>query len=574
MARISPGAPIRGSWLSRARLSRAHLSLVHGRPGMEAVRWATSFRQALLCSILLCEAILSGPQDANAVTKDSPEVRKLIEDGKKYLGQHTDHRLGGKCLVALAFLKDGESLTHPRIQEALEACQNTSAEAVLTGDVYSNGLAIIFLAELDGGKNKEVISRFAGAMASRQKVNGAWGYGHSMYGDTSQTQYAALSYWELLRIGSPLRVEKVDAGANWLLRTQDPSGAWGYQGKTSDDGELIAQSDTSLSMMAAGMGGTMIFGHMLDILKPGGITEAQQPLHQLPTALRRANTKAQMRTLSGTRVDHEKMKAAIDRGRKWYDENFSAKLIERWGQYPCYLLYSLERYKSFEELFTGNAPDEPEWYEIGYRFLKEHQSQHGGWHSHSEDPCATAFAVLFLLRSTQGIVNRASLGEGTLVGSRGLSADLSRMKMRRGRLVTTHKPTEVDKLLGMLEGSDNEDLDALLRDPAALQVNNAGAEQARRLQQIVKSGLPEARVLAVRALSRLRNLDHVPTLLYAMTDFDNRVVREARNGLRFVSRRFGGFGLADNFDDSQRYNALDKWKAWYRRLEPDAIILP
>jgi HEAT repeat protein len=126
----------------------------------------------------------------------------------------------------------------------------------------------------------------------------------------------------------------------------------------------------------------------------------------------------------------------------------------------------------------------------------------------------------------------------------------------------------------MLEGSGNESLEALMSDSAALRVGNVGPEEARRLLQIVKSEQPEARLLAVRALGQMRDLDYVPILLYAMTDPDKRVVREARDGLRFVSRRFNGFALPDNFNETQRYNALDKWKQWYRRVRPNAPLLP
>ncbi|MCH2115290.1 MAG: hypothetical protein MK171_10320 [Pirellulales bacterium] len=517
--------------------------------------------------------IFGGIQPVYAVTRESPEVRKLVEEGKKYLEQHTDERLGGKCLIAFALLKDRELPTHPRIQQALEACQNTPSSEVRSGDVYSNGLAIIFLTELDGSKHKDLISRYAGTMASRQKKNGAWGYESTSFGDTSQTQYAALSAWKLMQVGLPPRVAVLDGCTNWLLRTQDPSGTWGYQGNDTDGSALVKQSRTSLSMMAAGMGSTMILGNLLGILTPGSTTTVQIPQEQLPSVLRRAKTKSQMRTLSGSGVDPQQMHAAILRGQAWYDKNFSARLIKETSEYPCYLLYSLERYKSFEELWTGSAPEEPEWYQLGYEYLKERQLEHGGWHSRSGDACATAFAMLFLMRSTQvGI--KASLGEGTLIGGRGLSKDLSRMRIQGGRLVTKHKPTETDQLLAMLEGPQSEELDELLRDPAALADVDVDTDGARRLQQVVKSGTPEARVLAVRALARLRNLDHVGTLLYAMTDPDKRVVRAARDGLCFVSRHFSGFGLPLDFNDTQRFNALDKWKAWYRQLRPNAIIMP
>jgi len=88
----------------------------------------------------------------------------------------------------------------------------------------------------------------------------------------------------------------------------------------------------------------------------------------------------------------------------------------------------------------------------------------------------------------------------------------------------------------------------------------------------VRGGEPEVRLLAVRALGRTGNLDYVPTLIYALTDPERRVVVEARNGLRFISRRFEGFGPPDDFTDRQRYEAVDAWKSWYKSLRPGALF--
>ncbi len=531
---------------------------------------------ARYCSLLLAMLLVS--PEAWAVTPESPEVRALIEKGLKYLESNSDKRLGGKCLIALAFHKEGASPDHPRIQEALEACRNTSSQKVVGEDVYSNGLAIIFLAELDGKKHRELIARFAGAMAQKQKPHGGWGYKQQLTGDTSQTQYAALCYWELLQIGMAPKVQSVESCVNWLLRTQDPSGVWGYQGRDSKESSLIKQRETSLSMLAAGMGSVMILGNLLGLTGPeANVESSPEELSQKKggsSALQRADLQAEKkrRTLSGTGVDRQRLLKAVSRGQAWYDENFSQKSIETWHHY-CYLLYSLERYKSFEELMASDVVEEPDWYQKGFEVLKKKQADDGSWKAKSGKPCSTAFAVLFLLRSTQKSI-KASLGQGTLVGGRGLFGDLSKMKLKRGRLVTEKKPTEIDALLGMLGDADNEALESLLSNSAAVQVGNASPEEARRLQQIVKSGTAGARLLSVRALAQLRDLDYVPTFLYAMTDPDKRVVREARDGLRFVSRRFGGYGLPDNFTDPERFDALDKWKAWYRRVRPDAPLLP
>ena len=407
------------------------------------------------------------------------------------------------------------------------------------------------------------------ALDAQQKSHGGWGYASLKTGDTSQTQYAILSYWELIRAGITPEVGRVDKVANWLLRTQDPSGAWGYQGKDPGSFDLVEQEEVTSSMLSAGLGSVMMCGNIL-----GLINSTQQEIEEqqdLPTALRKKRDpkEKRMKSLTGSQVDRARFMRAVESGQAWYRKNFRQAA----GHYPCYELYSLERFKSFEEVITGDAPEEPEWYQKGYEYLKQNLHADGYWAGTGGRPSATGFAILFLLRSTQKSI-KASMGEGTLVGGRGLSADLSQMRMRNGRLVAEAKPTEVDKLLEMLEGEGSADLDALLNSPAALNMDNVGPKDAQRLKLLVKTGTPESRILAVRALGRMRELDYVPILLFAMTDPDNRVVREARDGLRLVSRRFQGFGLKDSFSDAERYEVLDRWKRWYRQVRPNASVLP
>lgn len=529
--------------------------------------------QSILWLILFCSGLLVIPSShAKAVSKDSPEVRELVEKALTFLEgepKNADPRLGRKCLVALALYKGGRPKDHARIVEAIDACKYMATAGPKTDSIYSAGLAIILLCEIDPKEHKSSIEKFAGAMAQRQKRHGGWGYDNMPTGDTSQTQYAILSYWEMVQMGFSPSVKMIDNCANWLMRTQDPTGVWGYQGKDPGSFELVEQEETNSSMLLAGMGSTMMSGHIVGMLSTAQQQEVDQ--QDLPPAMMRVKTEEEekIRNLSGSGLDRSRLMETIDRGRRWFDENF----IYAKGEYPLYELYSLERYKSFEELLTGDAPEEPDWYNKGYQILKRSISEDGSWKGKSGRYCATAFGTLFLLRSTQGSI-KASMGMGTLVGGRGLSADLNNMQLRDGKLIKTAKPTEVDKLLGMLESDESADFDALLNSPASLKMDNVGPEEARRLQQIIKSGNPKSRTLAVRALGRLRDIDHVPTLLYAMTDPDKNVVREARDGLRLVSRRFKGFGLEDNFEDAQRYDAIEQWKQWYRRVRPNAPPLP
>ena len=55
--------------------------------------------------------------------------------------------------------------------------------------------------------------------------------------------------------------------ANWLLKTQDPSGGFGYQGNIAPNaGALVAQSEIRPSMTAAGSGSLYICANLLGLI--------------------------------------------------------------------------------------------------------------------------------------------------------------------------------------------------------------------------------------------------------------------------------------------------------------------
>lgn len=289
----------------------------------------------------------------------------------------------------------------------------------------------------------------------------------------------------------------------------------------------------------------------------------------LPGALQESSPegKAARPPLRSSSLDRESLFETIQLGDQWMDKNFKIDI----GMFNSYYLYALERYRSFQEKQTGIRPDEPDWYNKGYRYLKDSQISPGKWETgcQREGVIDTAFSILFLVRSTQKALE---LGEGTLLAGRGLPANLSRAKLKNGQLVVEQTKTQISELLNLLDEDQQDSLDALIGDESALVITEVDENSARRLQQVIRSGAPEARVLAVRALGRTADLDYVPTLIYALTDPDRRVVKEADTGLRFISRKFGGFGLTDRFTDRERYDVIDRWKTWYHGLRPDAPI--
>ncbi|MEZ6091036.1 MAG: HEAT repeat domain-containing protein [Pirellulaceae bacterium] len=99
------------------------------------------------------------------------------------------------------------------------------------------------------------------------------------------------------------------------------------------------------------------------------------------------------------------------------------------------------------------------------------------------------------------------------------------------------------------------------------------ADAINRLKRLVRGGPPKVRRAAARALGQSSDLDLVPTLIFALTDPDKPASREARNALRFVSRKFNGFGLSDDPTPKELKQAVDQWKAWYLRVNPSYVFL-
>jgi hypothetical protein len=506
------------------------------------------------------------------VTPESPEVRKLVDSGLNYLSSNTDTRLGGKCLIALAFFKAGRT-DHPRVREAIEACtQTVKADKPISDiDVYSNGLAIIFLCEVEPKKYSTQIEWFLKGLKSRQKPHGGWGYHELPSGDTSQSQYGALSYWEANRHGFTLDPTSVEGLANWLLKTQGPDGCWGYQGTVSTSESLVPQEETNCSMLAAGLGSMYICADLFGMHpRTSRDIDTARTDENLPAALRpvvEGRSAGERKQIRPTKTSPAKVVNTINRAHGWMDKNYKIDI----GPKVFYYLYGLERYKSFQAAFEGDEEKSPQWYNDGYEFLAKEQQQNGSWRGYCQPECDTAFSVLFLIRSTQKSIS-AKLGEGMLLAGRGLPTNLSRAKLQNGQLIVDQVHTKVDELLNMIDAGDDARLDDLARDPTQLVVEQVDEKNARRLQQLVRGGEPPVRLLAVRALGRSGNLDYVPTLLYALTDPDHRVVLEARNELRFISRSFDSGGPPDDFTEQQRYEAIQAWKKWYLSIRPDSVL--
>jgi hypothetical protein len=479
--------------------------------------------------------------------------------------------LGGKCLVAMALILNGYPADHAAVVRAIEICRTATAggpDGVPPDDkIYGLAIAVIFLCELEPGQGKydREIRTLMEALRRRQKRHGGWGYLWEKLGDTSMTQYGVLSAWVAYRAGFGMSVDSIARVQNWLLRTQDPSGCWGYKGTDPGDFRLVKQREVRHSLAAAGLGSVLICANMLGIdnlldksSEPGVPSALQEVDESEDGSVRRVPAK----------VDRNRVRAAIGRGNRWFENNFRID-PPRWTHY---YLYALERYMSFRELAEGKHPMESKWYDEGFRYLAKIQEGDGSWHGECGRGVDTAFSVLFLCRSTRKSIGQ-TYGEGTLTGGRGLPREVASARLQEGTIVTDGLAATADDLIRVLADSDHPDHWYLIHHPDEL-VNAANravlATHGNRLRLLLSQGSPEARRLAVRGLSQTRDLDRVPLLVAALADPDWRVVMEADNGLRLVSRRFEGFDLPSRRDEVARRRVIRAWKDWYLTMRPDA----
>ena len=532
----------------------------------------------------------SEPRGASAVREglspDSPEVQAAVAKAIRFLESERvqESRLGGKALVGLALIKNGSGPDHPKIRAAIKAIQEAAdrlpqvekddqgrplpsaepAERRQPIDIYSTGLSIIFLCQLDTSEYGGVIQRLLDYLYSVQKDQGAWGYAtgaHAETCDTSMTQYGILATWEAAQVGFRVAQPAVEEALVWLLKTQDPSGQYGYQGRVSDTFKPVNQSGCKPSMTAAGMGSLYIAADLL------GLVEREDRPSDLPPALR--EVRRRQADKSRPKIDLSVLQAAMARGNRWMDAN----LQPEWGPWTHYYHYAVERYYSFREEAEGNVQKSPRWYQEIARYLLKTQAENGSWKSQCGEVVDTAFGVLFLLRSTRKSIERAkAYGGGMMVGGRGLPKHTAAVEVREGKVVPKTLWTSAEKLLAALEDPDlPEYAEAVAWLPwmPPQSEDVFGLSARRRLRDLAGADTPEARLAAVKALAAVARLEDAPVLIYALTDSDAEVVRAALEALHRISRRLEPVHLPEPLTPEEKKRLFLKWKNWHQSLRPD-----
>ena len=538
-----------------------------------------------VCLLVLWPFLGTGNHALRAANPNSPEVRALIDSGFAYLATADDSRIGAKALMGLAFYKYGKP-DHPKCKGAVSAIQHVwqaaeldSVEGLSEGTIYiyTSTLCLIFLCNLDGEEYRSEIEQILESLVSLQKPCGGWGYPNNDIGDTSMTQYAVLSLWEANRVGVTVDLEVWERVCEWYLRTQDPRGGFGYQANDPGNYTLVSQGKSLLnSMSAAGAVSLYVCGDYFSDVTGIPVFRRQAssegPLRRAKPA---AGGPAPGAVPNGPRrnvsVDMGRIRQTAGRADAWLNSNY---LIHQ-GHFPFYYLYTLERYHSFRT--GGDDGSGPlQWYDDGVELLQSLQREDGRWDEGSQSRAAasTAFALLFLLRSTKQSLDPSSrYGAGTLVGGRGIPLDADGTALRNGQIMPRPLAGPAEDILRRIGNPNDPEYDkaiARLNEMADAEDPEELDRHAARLRELAGTADAEARVSAVQLLAKNGDGDNLATLIYALTDPDERVVLAARDGLRRWSRRISGYGIEPGQTAATRTAAIERWENWYLSIRPDA----
>ncbi len=514
----------------------------------------------------------------------------MVDRGVAYLETTKPRGHGEQILAAYAHLKCMHDPDVPMVKKGIEEAVKFANHSKSVSDherTYIIGVAVLLLAEADPNVYRDELEKLQKMLFKIQQPGGGFGYPGGATGDISQTQYAMLAIWTLDRNGIPLDYGKVVKTILFLLRVQDVTGTWPYQAKDPGPGKpLIPQAKTTYSMGLAGGSSLLIAG---DALRLWGDTDSDDDpgIPGLPTAIKLYKEDTNKSRRKTANVSQKPIKNSIAfLGRYTQSKPYKRSAGKDWYYY---IIYTLERYESFVEIAYGLPKDKsPAWYNKGVEELRKYQNEKGGWSdiSHTTPTGSTSFALLFLIRSTQKAI--FSIGAGAMGGGLGFPKDTTNLKVDGTQIKGQSADVSVVEMLKALEedgGSDVEGKsipDDLQLDPDP-KVRRAQIDRFERLVRGSRSY--QARRIAAKLLGKSDEMRVVPALIYALGDPDTPTRRFARDGLRFISRKFDGMGeMPDRPSDVDDAEAMgqwnqemseiqDKWRRWYRSVDPTYVFL-
>lgn len=321
------------------------------------------------------------PAASSTTRAQDPAVKAAIERGAQYIQrqqlrdgcwQGRGHRLGETALAGLALLAAGQPTDSPAVAAAARAVRQLAPADWQTYDV---SLAVMFLDQIGGDGDFEIVRKLGARLAAGQANDGCWTYsleGSAGSGDNSNAQFAVLACWICRRHGAAMDATILKADRYFRSIHNATDGGWGY---TPGGRSTPTMTCAGLVAMAAERGMSIERSQTA----PGAERKAEGP------------EAGPRRDLAPDKNDPVVAAALRYLAAQLRQDRIEAQSKSFAG---LYFYWSLERVGVIYGLANIQNVD---WYGWGVQRLLRQQRQDGGWGGH--DCVDTAFAILFLSRS-------------------------------------------------------------------------------------------------------------------------------------------------------------------------------
>ena len=409
-------------------------------------------RVTLLFAILLCLAGLLGASQPAAAkgagkkdepfrirNEDYPEafrkrVNASVDRGVEYLLQKQvadgswpanknllDHRLGHTALMTLACLKGGITKRDVQIRKAVDWMRTQKITKVYDAGVLLMAIHALYsptdaksIVEVDKyGQRKikdpcltDMIPKDRALMKKavdfllKHQEGGHWRYPEKGV-DLSNTQYALLGLWAASRCGFKIPSKVWMDALNWLLKSQERTG----RSVKLLINEVRGEYRVAWTENARARGFRYIPG--------GSPVEGKKPVTGSMTTAGMASVAICQDELWSSRRFTPAMRKVSRRSIRdalaWMQDNFDVTRNpgEPGGGWLYYYLYGMERAGILARArFMGKH----DWYKAGADWLLAEQRSDGSWRGDGDPQIDSAFAILFLKRSTTRARNPAITG--------------------------------------------------------------------------------------------------------------------------------------------------------------------
>lgn len=565
---------------------------------------------------------LSSPVTAQKLyDPNHPDVEAMVNRGISYVEANAPRGIDEALLAALAIIETKKRYENevPRdnpivrkaVEDTLQAVADDQAGGVApflrsTG-AYVPCLGVIVLCEVNDQLYASQINYLLGLVLRRQNAEGGFGYPHEKeVTDTSQGQYIGLALTVAKNHGFQWDVEAAKRLLETFCNTQvNDTWVYHYTGRQPRGGNAPEFDRTPrLSIHVAGLSSTYLLADLLNLRirgkrGAGAVTGsdnaasvaavANSDVDPLPPAVRiyvkpkEGESKADDPIVS---FDTSKLNGVLTGGTRWLVSQYQV-FPEVW---PYYYMYGFERYAFFREKSEGAVSELPNWYDDGVVELMNRQQGNGSWEfpkadinsgrvsiGESNPNQATCLAILFLVRSSQILFVEGR--EGVTIGNDSLKPN-TRIDMTNGTVNSSELGKGIDDVMNLIKKSGGEEeleqllpiLGAAIRQLSEDPSKSRGEKMAA-LRALVLHEDNLRRLVAVKVLAGLQDLDSVPALLFALTDPDLDVCREAHNGLRLISRKIDSFPLSSDPTPKEYLDLKKKWTDWYLKLRPNAELM-